>query len=83
MTTIGAFARNDSPMSVIATGSVCANASGVSMPGTRSTTGAPGLNPSLVLISVGSTGVPPALVGIEAVFRSSRMPVGVESSGRV
>ena len=70
-------------MSVIGTGSVCANASGVSMPGTRTTIGAPGLNPSLVLSSVGSTGVPPALVGIDASFRSSRNPVGVDESARV
>ena len=40
-------------------------------------------NPSLVLISVGSICVPLAFAGIEAGFRSSRRPVGVESSGRV
>ncbi len=83
MTTIGCSASKDSLIRVIGTGFVAANASGVSMPGTRRTIGAPGLKPSLVLISVGSTGVPLALVGIEASLRSSRKPVGVEESGLV
>ena len=68
---------------MIGTIPLAAKAAGVSRPGTWVTIGAPGLNPSLVLIAVGSKIVPLLLTGIEAGWRLRRRPVSVAESGRV
>ena len=76
-------------MRVIGTMPVRANASWVSSPGTWVTIGAPGLNPSLVLTSAGSIGVPlrvhrhrgglevDAQAGVGARVRAREVVVGV------
>ena len=70
-------------MSVTGTDPVFENASGVSIPGTRVTTAAPGLKPSLVFISAGLTWTPRALVGVESGASASRLPVSVPESDSV
>lgn len=54
-----------------------------SSPGTKVWIGEPGLKPSLRLYSSGRIGTPAALRGIPSSGSASRLPVGVEASGRV
>ena len=68
-------------MSVIGTGPVCAKAAGVSMPGTRSTIGAPGLKPSLVLM-LGRVDVDAGCVGRRRGRVQVEAPAGRRSTGR-
>ena len=68
---------------MIGTAPVAAKAAGVSIPGTCSTNRAPGLNPSLPLMSVGSIWTPDELAGVDAAFRLRRRPVSVDGSAFV